>query len=172
MDRSLYLQILRHQTEPWHKSWLGYEYMGAAEFEWGSIPQAWRALRKAADTGTLLVGKTKDIDVKLRRWAKADLIGSFHLHYAACPTLGITHRAQPFDVETTLERLLRQDPKLRSHESPRLERVLSGDGMDGWLSVCPDANVGGSITRPIFVATPSEEFRELLLEKIRAWEPT
>lgn len=156
----LYLQVLVIRDTR-----LSYEYMGAAEFEWGSIPHAWVMLSK----GPRVTGVTP-----------TDM--GFDLHWVAVPTYRPGFESAPVsvDMDVLLHGILSRE--VRSCERLHLEKFPMNQA-HGWLSVDGQVNIHSgeqwrrstsACRRPCFVAMTSAEGLAQALEKMNehvGWKP-
>ncbi len=141
-----------------------YEYMGAAEYEWGSIPMAWCWLGRALRDGTALTGVTA-VSGTTSQFGRPPVPYELEVSWIALPT---------YDYEQTrtpMEELIRgiAAGTLPTKESPRFQTLVAEPDRHyiGWLSVDGKWSDRPSKTpqRPIFVAVVGEQALELVRAK-------
>lgn len=153
---------------------IGYHYMGASEFEWGSIPAAYRALNKAFKAGELRTGTFERKELEVKSFRVNTKVSDVKLWWAALPTANIPGGGsddREFDMNDVLEKVVTNEA--RGHESFYLPEIFVTRKLDGWLSV-PTSYGPGSATEPlrgyIFFAMSSQRGFDLVMEKVRTFK--
>lgn len=157
------------------------EYMGAAEFEWGSQPVAWRALGRSAADGTLRTGLTTVRGIDLgpsytRRYEPGSRYGDLTLHWAAVPTYRDSLTGAEVSVDMPELLAGAAHGRIRGKESLYVPELVKGS-RHGWLSVDGQVNVHADadprVARPCFVAMTSASGLRLAMQKaenFRDWK--